>query len=75
MLAFAPIQGSSGECRVILLYSIMITEPNGIVVPIHEKAMPVMFTTAAEIQQWLEAPMAETLQLQKPHPMKGCAST
>ena len=32
-----------------------------IVRPIHERARPVMLTTPARIEQWLEAPMAEAL--------------
>lgn len=48
------------------LYSFLTTEPNGIVEPIHNKAMPVMLTTPAEIEQWLEGTPEEALQLQKP---------
>jgi putative SOS response-associated peptidase YedK len=32
------------------LFSIMTTEPNGIVEPIHEKAMPVMLMTPDEVE-------------------------
>jgi putative SOS response-associated peptidase YedK len=35
------------------LFSIMTTEPNGIVEPIHEKAMPVMLMTPDDVDQWL----------------------
>jgi putative SOS response-associated peptidase YedK len=31
----------------------MTTEPNGIVGPIHEKAMPVMLMTPDDVEQWL----------------------
>ena len=34
--------------------------------PIHEKAMPVILTTPAEIDLWLEAEMIEALTLQRP---------
>ncbi len=30
----------------------MTTEPNGIVEPIHEKAMPVMLMTPDDVDQW-----------------------
>ena len=33
--------------------------------------MPVILTTAAEIEHWLDAPAAEALQLQRPLP-DGC---
>jgi putative SOS response-associated peptidase YedK len=51
-----------------LLYSIMTTEPNRIVAPIHKKAMPVMLTSPAEIEQWLEGSVTDALALQKPVP-------
>lgn len=34
--------------------------------PIHEKAMPVILTTAAEIDLWLTAETAEAIALQRP---------
>ena len=34
--------------------------------PIHEKAMPVILTTPAEIDLWLEAEMIEALTVQRP---------
>jgi putative SOS response-associated peptidase YedK len=39
------------------LFSIMTTEPNAIVEPIHEKAMPVMLMTPEDVEQWLQTPM------------------
>lgn len=51
-----------------LLYSFLTTSPNGIVEPIHNKAMPVMLTTAADVDRWLDGPPEEALQLQKPAP-------
>jgi putative SOS response-associated peptidase YedK len=51
------------------LFSIMTTEPNGIVEPIHEKAMPVMLMTPADVEQWLQGRSVEdALELQKPAP-------
>jgi len=41
------------------LFSIMATEPNGIVEPIHEKAMPVMLMTPDDIEQWLRGGSVE----------------
>lgn len=51
-----------------LLFSFLTTEPNGVVEPIHEKAMPVILTTPEQVRQWLDAPAEEALQLQKPAP-------
>ena len=51
-----------------LLFSILTTEANEIVRPIHAKAMPVMLTTEAEWRAWLEAPVADALALQRPLP-------
>ena len=51
------------------LFSIMTTEPNGIVGPIHEKAMPVMLMTPDDVEQWLRGSSVEdALEMQKPAP-------
>lgn len=51
------------------LFSIMTTEPNGIVKPIHEKAMPVMLMTPEEVDHWLNGKsVTDALELQKPAP-------
>ncbi len=38
-----------------LLYSFLTSEPNGIVGPIHPKAMPVILTAPEEYEAWLTA--------------------
>lgn len=48
------------------LYSFLTTEPNGIVEPIHDKAMPVLLTTPADVDRWLTGTLEEALELQKP---------
>ena len=50
------------------LYSILTTEPNGVVQPIHNKAMPVMLMTAEDVDVWLNGTLEEALKLQKPQP-------
>ena len=45
----------------------MTTEPNGIVEPIHEKAMPVMLMTPEDVEQWLQgSSVTDALEMQKP---------
>ena len=39
---------------------------SAVVEPIQPKAMPVILTSAEEIDQWLTAPTAEALELQRP---------
>ena len=34
------------------LFSIMTTDPNGVVEPIHEQAMPVILMTAERVDAW-----------------------
>ncbi len=50
------------------LFAILTTEPNGIVAPIHDKAMPVLLTTAQDVEVWLNGTLEEALTLQKPQP-------
>jgi putative SOS response-associated peptidase YedK len=51
------------------LFSIMTTEPNAIVEPIHETAMPVMLMTPDDVEQWLSGATVEDAQkMQKPAP-------
>jgi putative SOS response-associated peptidase YedK len=51
-----------------LLYSFLTSKPNGVVAPIHPKAMPVILTTQEEYEIWLNAPDEEALKLQRPLP-------
>lgn len=50
------------------LFSFLTTEANGVVGPIHPKAMPVLLTKPADWAKWLEAPTSEALKLQRPLP-------
>ena len=50
------------------LYGFLTCDPNDIVGAIHPKAMPVILTTVAEIEQWMTAPAEEALKLQRPLP-------
>ena len=52
-----------------LLFSFLTTAPNALVKPIHEKAMPVLLTTEADYDLWLNAPPEEALKLQRPAPI------
>ena len=48
------------------LFGFLTTAPNGVVAPIHPKAMPVILTTEQEIKTWLMAPAEDALKLQRP---------
>jgi putative SOS response-associated peptidase YedK len=50
------------------LFGFLTTAPNAEVGAIHPKAMPVILTNPAEIEQWLRAPVADALKLQRPLP-------
>ena len=51
------------------LYSFLTTEPNDVVKPVHEKAMPVMLLSAEDVTRWLYGTAADALSLQKPVPV------
>jgi putative SOS response-associated peptidase YedK len=48
------------------LYAFLTTEPNGVVEPIHNKAMPVMLLTREDVERRLAGTLEEALELQKP---------
>ena len=60
---------TGSEEREHLLFSFLTTDANDVVRPIHEKAMPVMLTTAEEFETWLSADVEEALKLQRPLPV------
>ncbi|GJD30042.1 hypothetical protein PMNALOAF_1285 [Methylobacterium adhaesivum] len=50
------------------LFSFLTCEPNGVVGPVHPKAMPVLLTTPEDWSTWLVAPTEIALELQRPLP-------
>jgi putative SOS response-associated peptidase YedK len=58
----APVEGAHE------LFGFLTTDANAIVAPVHPRAMPVILTTPAEVDRWLEADTPEALALQRPLP-------
>jgi putative SOS response-associated peptidase YedK len=56
-----------GEITVDL-YGFLTTEPNAIVGPVHQKAMPAILRNQDEVETWLTAPWEEAKALQRPLP-------
>jgi len=50
------------------LFGFLTTEANAIVAPVHPNAMPVILTSPAEIDRWLEAETSDALAPQRPLP-------
>jgi putative SOS response-associated peptidase YedK len=48
------------------LFAFLTTEANKVVGAIHPKAMPAILTTSQEIDRWMNAPVEEALQVQRP---------
>jgi putative SOS response-associated peptidase YedK len=48
------------------LFGFLTTEANATIAPIHPKAMPVILTTPAEFDRWLEEDTLDALALQRP---------
>jgi putative SOS response-associated peptidase YedK len=65
LLASLPLPPVDGEHE---LFGFLTTEANAIVAPVHRKAMPVILTTPAEVDQWLQADATDALTLQRPLP-------
>ena len=63
----APVEGEHE------LFGFLTTAANALVAPIHPKAMPVILTTRAEADLWLEGETVDALALQRPLPDEALA--
>lgn len=50
------------------VYGFLTTEPNALIAPIHEKAMPVILTTREEVETWLTASWSEARHMKRTAP-------
>ena len=57
------VRGSDGLSQRVNtpLFGFLTCDPNDVVGAIHPKAMPVILTNEAEIEQWMTAPAEEAL--------------
>ena len=53
------------------LFAFLTVEPNGVVGPIHPKAMPVILRSQEAVTHWLSAEPTDALRLQRPFPDDG----
>jgi putative SOS response-associated peptidase YedK len=50
------------------LFAFLTTDANGVVSPIHPKAMPVILRDEDEFETWMTGPAEDALKLQRPLP-------